>query len=64
MDRLDNLPEILTPGTVARLFAVDPKTVYRWAIAGKLPYFRTPGGHCRFERDKILKIREKRDVVD
>lgn len=41
--------KLYTPGDVARIFRVDPKTVSRWAAAGKFPgAFRTPGGHWRF----------------
>jgi MerR family regulatory protein len=40
--------EILTPGVVAELFAVTPRTIRRWADAGKLPSFRTVGGWPRF----------------
>lgn len=43
----------LTPGEVAVRFRVDPKTVTRWANAGKLPSIRTPGGHHRFPESKI-----------
>jgi excisionase family DNA binding protein len=39
---------LLTPGEVASLFRVDPKTVSRWATAGRLSSIRTPGGHHRF----------------
>jgi excisionase family DNA binding protein len=39
---------LLTPGEVAELFRVDPKTVTRWAQAGKLTSIRTLGGHRRF----------------
>ena len=39
--------ELLTPGGVAALLYVDPKTVTRWANTGKLPAIRTPGGHRR-----------------
>lgn len=39
---------LLTPGEVAKLFRVDPKTVTRWAAAGRIPSVRTPGGHRRF----------------
>lgn len=50
-----------TPGEVATLFRVDPKTVSRWALAGLLPSLRTPGGHHRF-RDAdvraLFKIHE------
>jgi excisionase family DNA binding protein len=41
-------PELLTPGEVARLFRVDPKTVTRWADRGQLPSIRTLGGRRRF----------------
>ena len=45
----DMTPErLLTPGEVAALFRVDPKTVTRWAKQGRLPWLRTLGGHRRF----------------
>ncbi len=47
MSNTDNDP-LLTPRQVARRFAVDPKTVTRWARDGKLPSIRTPGGHRRY----------------
>lgn len=40
----------LTTADVAELFGVDVKTVARWANEGRLPHFRTPGGHARFWR--------------
>ena len=33
---------LLTPGEVALMFRVDPKTVTRWASAGRLRSIRTP----------------------
>ena len=51
---------LLTPSEVAKLFAVDPKTVTRWAKAGKLSSIRTPGGHRRFlqrEVQALLQVR-------
>lgn len=50
------LPPILTPGEVAQLLRVDPKTVTRWAAAGKLPCITTPGGHRRFKRHVVLAL--------
>jgi excisionase family DNA binding protein len=51
--------DVLTPGEVAKLFRVDPKTVTRWAADGKLPgAFRTPGGHRRFHRKDIVAFLE------
>ena len=35
--------KLLTPAEVAALFRVDPKTVTRWAKAGKLTSIRTLG---------------------
>jgi excisionase family DNA binding protein len=39
---------LLTPAEVATMFRVDPKTVTRWAKAGKLTSIRTLGGHRRY----------------
>lgn len=43
----------LTPAEVAALFRVDPKTVTRWAKAGKLSSIRTPGGHRRYRESEV-----------
>ncbi len=45
--------KLLTPGEVAKMFRVDPKTVARWAASGRIPSVRTPGGHNRFPEDVI-----------
>ncbi|ALE79209.1 hypothetical protein WY02_13075 [Pseudonocardia sp. AL041005-10] len=41
------------PGEVATLFRVDPKTVTRWASAGRIGSIRTPGGHRRFRESEV-----------
>jgi excisionase family DNA binding protein len=38
------------------LFRVDPKTVTRWAKAGKLSSIRTLGGHRRYRADEVQKF--------
>lgn len=48
--------ELLTPAQVAKMFHVDPKTVTRWAQAGKLTYMRTLGGHRRYRRDEVVEL--------
>lgn len=48
--------DLLTPKEVARLFRVDPKTVGRWAKAGKLTYIRTPGNHRRFPAGEVYAL--------
>ncbi len=50
-------PEILlTPAEVASLFRVDPKTVTRWARAGKLTAIRTLGGHRRYRQSEVQTL--------
>ena len=50
---LSSKDRLLTPGQVAKKFAVDPKTVTRWAKAGKLAAIRTPGGHRRYRESEV-----------
>jgi len=44
---------LLTPKEVAMLFRVDPKTVTRWAKAGKLTAIKTLGGHRRYKESEV-----------
>jgi excisionase family DNA binding protein len=48
--------ELLTPAEVAVMFRVNPKTVTRWARAGKISAVRTLGGHRRFHADEIRRF--------
>jgi len=43
---------------VAVLFGVNPRTVKRWAVTGKVPSFRTLGGQIRFHRSDIDALLE------
>jgi excisionase family DNA binding protein len=47
---------LLTPSEVAAMFRVDPKTVTRWARAGKLSSIRTLGGHRRYREAEIRAL--------
>jgi len=47
---------LLTTVEVAAIFSVDPKTVSRWAQAGKLTYVRTIGGHRRFRETEVYAL--------
>ncbi|AUS79099.1 helix-turn-helix domain-containing protein [Actinoalloteichus sp. AHMU CJ021] len=47
---------LLTPGEVATMFRVDPKTVTRWATAGRIGSIRTPGGHRRFRESEVKSL--------
>lgn len=56
------MPEITPEGRllnsteVAALFRVDPKTVSRWAISGRINSIRTPGGHHRYREAEIRAL--------
>jgi excisionase family DNA binding protein len=54
----NNSEKLLTPSEVAALFRVDPKTVTRWAKAGKLSSIRTLGGHRRYRESEIRDLIE------
>lgn len=47
---------LLTPAEVAELFRVDPRTVTRWAVSGRLDSIRTPGGHRRFREKDVRDL--------
>src|SRR5689334_25069073 len=51
-----NSERLLTPGEVAALFRVDPKTVTRWAASGRISSIRTPGGHRRFRESEVRAL--------
>ncbi len=53
MDRPTGAAVLLTPSEIATLFRVDPKSVTRWAKAGKLTPIRTLGGHRRYRGSEV-----------
>ena len=53
---------LMTPKEVAQRFHVNPKTVTRWAKAGKLTAIRTLGGHRRYRESEVLeRLREYKE---
>lgn len=48
--------EFLTPGEVARMLYVSPKTISRWASQNLLPCIVTLGGHRRFRRSDVEDV--------
>jgi len=54
-DDLEHEP-LLTPREVAAMFRVDPKTVTRWANAGKLTSVRTLGGVRRYKESEVRAL--------
>jgi excisionase family DNA binding protein len=56
MDDTSGEPEITT-SEAAEILGVNQATVTRWAAAGKLRHWRTPGGQRRFRREDIEALR-------
>src|SRR5918996_6296357 len=54
--RTQDAEPLLTPAEVAAMFRVDPKTVTRWAKAGKLTSIRTLGGHRRYREAEVRAL--------
>ena len=52
-------PSYLRTAQVAELLHVPPKTVSRWAQEGRLPFFRTLGGHRRYPDAEIRELAEE-----
>src|SRR5947208_3641432 len=61
---VDTGDRLLTPGEVAALFRVDPKTVTRWAAAGRIGSIRTPGGHRRFRESEVRALLEGEGLLE
>jgi excisionase family DNA binding protein len=54
--RIPDSERLLTPAEVGAMFRVDPKTVTRWAKAGKLTTVRTLGGHRRYLEAEVQAL--------
>jgi excisionase family DNA binding protein len=61
---VDTGDRLLTPGEVAALFRVDPKTVTRWAAAGRIGSIRPPGGHRRFRESEVRALLEGEGLIE
>jgi len=48
--------QYLTPSQAAERLMVSPVTLRHWALAGKLAYTTTPGGHRRFALDEVERF--------
>ncbi len=46
------------------IFRVDPKTVTRWAAAGRIGSIRTPEGHRRFRESEVRALLHGNGVVE
>ncbi|MGJ0847324.1 DNA methyltransferase [Tissierella praeacuta] len=57
---MDRNKELLTPKEAAEILRVSTSTIRRWADDGSLPCCRVgKSGYRKFERDKVLDLKEK-----
>jgi excisionase family DNA binding protein len=47
---------LITAADAARRLGVDKSTASRWCQTGKLPAFKTPGGHWRVRAIDVAKV--------
>jgi excisionase family DNA binding protein len=52
----DNSAHWLTIEAACQLLGVDQSTLRRWSDSGKVPVFRTPGGHRRYNEDDLKAL--------
>ena len=52
-------PEWLTLGQAAKYLGVAQSTIRKWTDAGRLPAFKTPGGHRRYRRGDLDAFLER-----
>jgi excisionase family DNA binding protein len=45
-----------TPRQAAELLGVTAETLNRWADAGKVEVYRTPGGHRRYPGSELVRL--------
>lgn len=48
--------EVFTTFETAKLCHVSPLSIINWVNAGRLPAFRTPGGHRRIRREDLIRF--------
>ena len=51
--RTQNISRWMSLGEVSRTLDINEATLRQWADRGRLPVFRTPGGHRRFLREDV-----------
>ena len=49
----ENPPRWMSLGEVCRALEINEATLRQWADRGRLPVYRTPGGHRRFLREDV-----------
>jgi excisionase family DNA binding protein len=57
-----NEKAVFTTFEAAKLCHVSPLSIINWVNAGRLPAFRTPGGHRRIRREDLVKFMKENGI--
>ena len=52
----------ITPQEAKKLFGFHPKTLNRWALAVKIDFIRSVGGHARYSVDSLEQVAHGEDT--
>ncbi len=52
----------ITPQEAHKQFGFHPKTLNRWAVAGKIDFIRSVGGHARYSVDSLEQVAQSEDT--
>ena len=47
----------ISAGEASAILGVCVQTIRRYALTGRVPYTRLPGGHYRFDRQDVIALR-------
>ncbi len=53
---------VFTTFEAAKLCHVSPLSIINWVNAGRLPAFRTPGGHRRIRREDLVRFMQENGI--
>src|SRR5258705_12065060 len=53
---------VFTTFEAAKLCHVSPLSIINWVNAGRLPAFRTPGGHRRIRREDLARFMRENGI--
>ena len=53
---------VFTTFETAKLCHVSPLSIINWVNAGRLPAFRTPGGHRRIRREDLVRFMQENGI--
>ena len=60
----ENAPRWMSLGEVCRALEINEATLRQWADRGRLPVYRTPGGHRRFLREDVEELLGRTQAAD